>query len=95
MNTPAVEIHLRIRCERRDELLAFLAEAVPFYEAPGGIRVRLIELDNDEIPLARRRSLQRVCESLQLADISLARSAWKASTASSGFIWTSRPLGAS
>ena len=27
---------------RRDELLAFLTEAIPFYEQPGGIRVRVL-----------------------------------------------------
>jgi len=43
----AVEIHLRIRTERRADLFAFLAEAIPFYERPGGIRVRLIERDDD------------------------------------------------
>ncbi|MBX3386043.1 MAG: hypothetical protein KF768_05690 [Phycisphaeraceae bacterium] len=32
---------MRIRSERRGELLAFLREAVPFYERPGGIRVTL------------------------------------------------------
>jgi len=33
---------------RRGELLAFLAEAIPFYEAPGGIRVRLLWDVTDE-----------------------------------------------
>jgi len=49
MTDPAVEIHLRIRVEpdRRDDLLAFLREAIPFYESPGGIRVRLVERDGD------------------------------------------------
>jgi len=39
-----IELHLRGRAAagRRSELLAFLAEAIPFYEAPGGIRVRLL-----------------------------------------------------
>ena len=47
-SSPAVEVHLGICVEpgRRDELLAFLREAVPFYEASGGIRVRLIEEDD-------------------------------------------------
>ena len=39
-----IELHLRgrVAAGRRDELLAFLAEAIPFYEVPGGIRVRLL-----------------------------------------------------
>jgi hypothetical protein len=39
-----VELHLRgrVAAGRRDELLAFLAVAIPFYERPGGIRVRLL-----------------------------------------------------
>jgi quinol monooxygenase YgiN len=39
-----VELHLRGRTApgRRADLIAFLREAIPFYEAPGGIRVRLL-----------------------------------------------------
>jgi quinol monooxygenase YgiN len=39
-----VELHLRGRTApgRRAELIAFLEEAIPFYEGPGGIRVRLL-----------------------------------------------------
>jgi hypothetical protein len=39
-----IELHLRgrIAAGRRAELTAFLAEAIPFYEEPGGIRVRLL-----------------------------------------------------
>jgi hypothetical protein len=39
-----IELHLRGRAARgrRADLVAFLAEAIPFYEAPGGIRVRLL-----------------------------------------------------
>lgn len=39
-----IELHLRIRVknENRDNFLAFLRQAIPFYESPGGIRVRLI-----------------------------------------------------
>jgi quinol monooxygenase YgiN len=42
---PRVILHLRIRIlpGRRDALLAFLREAIPFYERPGGIRVSLYE----------------------------------------------------
>ncbi len=45
----AVTIHLRIRVadDRQAELHAFLREAVPFYESPGGIRVRLLSDDSD------------------------------------------------
>jgi quinol monooxygenase YgiN len=40
-----IDLHLRVRVKpgRRAEFLAFLREAVPFYEAPGGIEVRLLE----------------------------------------------------
>ena len=40
-----VHLHLRFRlpAERRPALLAFLARAIPVYESPGGIRVRLHE----------------------------------------------------
>jgi hypothetical protein len=39
-----IELHLRGRAApgRRAELVAFLREAIPFYERPGGIRVRLL-----------------------------------------------------
>jgi hypothetical protein len=41
---PAVSVHLRICIEpgRAGELRSFLREAIPFYESPGGIRVRLL-----------------------------------------------------
>ncbi len=40
-----VLLHLRFRVQagRRDDLLAFLRDAVPFYEAPGGIRIGLLQ----------------------------------------------------
>lgn len=39
-----IELHLRGQAQpgRRSELLAFLREAIPFYEQPGGIRVRVL-----------------------------------------------------
>lgn len=42
---PAVELHLRCRVApgKRAEFIAFLREAIPFYQAPGGIEVRLLE----------------------------------------------------
>lgn len=45
-----IELHLRIRiiAGRRAELLAFLQEAIPFYESPGGITIRLLQDDKDE-----------------------------------------------
>lgn len=45
-----IDLHLRIRVApgRRDEFLAFLREAIPFYERPGGIEVRLLEDMNDD-----------------------------------------------
>lgn len=45
-----IELHLRGRVApgRREELTEFLAEAIPFYEEPGGIRVRVLwSLEND------------------------------------------------
>jgi quinol monooxygenase YgiN len=41
---PVVSVHLRICVApgRNDELRVFLREAIPFYESPGGIRVRLL-----------------------------------------------------
>lgn len=42
-------LHLRIRVlpGRHADLLAFLREAIPFYEAPGGIRVLLLQRQDD------------------------------------------------
>lgn len=45
-----IDLHLRIRVKpgRRDDFLAFLREAIPFYESPGGIEVRLLEDLHDD-----------------------------------------------
>ena len=45
----AVWLHLRISVvtERQAEFCSFLREAIPFYEAPGGIRVRLLAKDTE------------------------------------------------
>ena len=45
----AVFVHLRIRVaeDRQAEFRAFLVEAIPFYESPGGIRVRLLSEETD------------------------------------------------
>lgn|GEM_PF-3409923 len=46
---PALAIHLRFEIAERGEqaLLAFLGDAIPFYEQLGGIRIRLLRsLDN-------------------------------------------------
>lgn len=53
MTTPLatkIELHLRcrVRAGGRDAFFAFLKEATPFYEAPGGIRVRLLEDHADD-----------------------------------------------
>jgi amino-acid N-acetyltransferase len=40
---PIVSLSLRVLPERRDAFLALLAEAFPFYEAPGGVRMSLFE----------------------------------------------------
>ncbi len=46
---PAISVHLRIRVSpgRQSDLHEFLADAIPFYESPGGIRVRLL-LDSSD-----------------------------------------------
>ena len=40
-----VLLHLRFRVQagRREDFLAFLREAIPFYESPGGIRIGLLQ----------------------------------------------------
>ncbi len=40
----SVQVHLRIRVptNKQPEFLAFLREAIPYYEAPGGVRVTLL-----------------------------------------------------
>jgi len=45
-----IDLHLRLRVApgKRREFLAFLREAVPFYERPGGIRVILHEDFGDD-----------------------------------------------
>ncbi|MBX9736132.1 MAG: antibiotic biosynthesis monooxygenase [Phycisphaerales bacterium] len=51
MATPGrVDLHLRCRVAagKRDEFLAFLREAIPFYESPGGITVRLLQDMSDD-----------------------------------------------
>ena len=44
-----VFVHLRIRVaeDRQAEFRSVLGEAIPFYEFPGGIRVRLLSDDDD------------------------------------------------
>jgi quinol monooxygenase YgiN len=49
--TPArVDLHLRLRVKpgQRDAFLAFLREATPFCESPGGIEVRLLQDVHDD-----------------------------------------------
>jgi quinol monooxygenase YgiN len=45
-----IDLHLRIRVKpgQREAFLAFLREAKPFYESPGGIEVRLLEDVGDD-----------------------------------------------
>ncbi len=45
MNGCAIALHLRIRVkpEKREQLLAFLHEARVYYEQPGGIRMRVLQ----------------------------------------------------
>ncbi|MCA9288221.1 MAG: antibiotic biosynthesis monooxygenase [Phycisphaerales bacterium] len=46
----AVELHLRCRVlpGRREAFLAFLRGAIPFYESPGGIEVRVLQEGSDD-----------------------------------------------
>lgn len=49
-NATRIDLHLRVRVRagKRGEFLAFLREATPYYEAPGGIAVRLLEDFEDD-----------------------------------------------
>jgi quinol monooxygenase YgiN len=49
-HAPAMELHLRITVAPggRERFFAFLREAIPFYESPGGIRIRLLEDADDD-----------------------------------------------
>jgi quinol monooxygenase YgiN len=40
-----IDLHLRltVKLGRRDDFLAFLREATPYYESPGGIEIRLLQ----------------------------------------------------
>jgi quinol monooxygenase YgiN len=61
MPAHTLELHLRLRVApgRREEFLRFLADARPVYEAPPGIRVRLLE---------DRAEPQRFIELVEYAD---------------------------
>jgi len=45
--TPHAGVHLHLRLTvkpgRRDDFLAFLKEAIPYYESPGGIEIKLVQ----------------------------------------------------
>ena len=45
-----IDLHLRLRIlpGRREEFLAFLREAIPCYQSPGGIEIRLLEDKSDD-----------------------------------------------
>ncbi len=45
-----IDLHLRIRVRMgmREEFLSFLRDAVPIYESPGGIEVRLLQHASDD-----------------------------------------------
>lgn len=45
-----VDLHLRVRVRQgeRDAFLSFLREAIPYYESPGGIEIRLLEDHSDD-----------------------------------------------
>jgi hypothetical protein len=44
---PIITLVYRVAPEKRSDLLAFLRDAIPFYERPGGIRVALFESLDD------------------------------------------------
>ena len=51
MTTPGrIDLHLRCRVVpgQREAFLAFLREAIPFYESPGGITARLLQDMSDD-----------------------------------------------
>jgi len=50
MDRNRIELHLRCRVQsgRRTEFFAFLKDAIPFYVAPGGIAVHLLEDSCDD-----------------------------------------------
>jgi hypothetical protein len=47
MGPVCLHLCVRVSRERRADFLAFLREATPYYEAPGGIRIRLLERADD------------------------------------------------
>ena len=67
-----IELRGRVADGRWDDLVAFLTSAIPFYEEPGGITVRLlrdvadpnafievVEYDSDEAYAADQRRVER------------------------------------
>jgi hypothetical protein len=50
MSIGRIDLHLRIRVKpgQRADFFKFLDEAVPVYESPGGIEVRLLQDMNDD-----------------------------------------------
>lgn len=50
MPTGRIDLHLRIQVKPglRDAFLNFLAEAIPVYESPGGIEIRLLQDLHDD-----------------------------------------------
>ncbi|MBK8914704.1 MAG: antibiotic biosynthesis monooxygenase [Phycisphaerales bacterium] len=49
-----LDLRIRIAAGQRPALLEFLRDAIPFYEAPGGIRVTLFEDSEDPTRLIER-----------------------------------------
>jgi quinol monooxygenase YgiN len=45
--TVCLQLRIRVATERQAEFCSFIREAIPFYEAPGGIRVRLLSKDTE------------------------------------------------
>lgn len=48
---PAVEIHLHVRvsADNAHTFFAFLRDAIPFYEQPGGIRMKILQNNADPL----------------------------------------------
>ena len=99
-SSPSVQLHLRIRLApgQREPFFAFLREAIPFYERPGGIRIELlansaddhhfIEVVHYQTELAYQRDQERVASDPTMKQF-LAR--WRSFLAEPPIVETYRP----
>jgi hypothetical protein len=53
-STIVLDLRIAVPVEKRSDLLAFLRKAIPFYERPGGIRVRLLQSQADPTRMIER-----------------------------------------